>query len=47
MRRIANARFAITNWDEKPYGEGQDMPRTHASDGNEELRGRVRRGSYS
>jgi hypothetical protein len=27
MKRIANARFAITNWDEKPYSEGQDMPR--------------------
>jgi hypothetical protein len=27
MKRIANARFAITNWNEKPYSEGQDMPR--------------------
>jgi hypothetical protein len=27
MRNSANARFAITNWDEKPYSEGQDLPR--------------------
>ena len=32
MRMIANARFAITNWDERPYSEGQDLPRlTRAS----------------
>jgi hypothetical protein len=32
MKKIANARFAIENWDEKPYGEGQDLPRlTRAS----------------
>jgi uncharacterized protein DUF3224 len=31
-KRSANARFAITNWDEKPYSEGQDLPRlTRAS----------------
>jgi len=27
MRMFANARFAIQNWDEKPYSEGQDLPR--------------------
>lgn len=27
MNRTANARFAITGWDEKPYSEGQDLPR--------------------
>ena len=32
MKRSANARFAISNWDEKPYSEGQDLPRlTRAS----------------
>ena len=32
MKKSANARFAITNWEEKPYGEGPDRPRlTRAS----------------
>src|SRR5262245_54029864 len=32
MKKTVNARFAITSWDEKPYGEGQDLPRlTRAS----------------
>ena len=32
MKLSADARFAITNWDEKPYSEGQDLPRlTRAS----------------
>jgi hypothetical protein len=32
MKTTANARFAITSWDEKPYSEGQDLPRlTRAS----------------
>jgi hypothetical protein len=32
MKKIANARFAIKNWDEKPYSEGPDMPKlTRAS----------------
>jgi hypothetical protein len=32
MKKRANARFAIKNWDEKPYSEGQDLPRlTRAS----------------
>ncbi|HVH08645.1 MAG TPA: DUF3224 domain-containing protein [Gemmatimonadales bacterium] len=32
MKQSADARFAITNWDEKPYSEGQDLPRlTRAS----------------
>ncbi|OFW11927.1 MAG: hypothetical protein A3H96_26090 [Acidobacteria bacterium RIFCSPLOWO2_02_FULL_67_36] len=26
MKKTANARFAIKTWDEKPYGEGQDLP---------------------
>jgi|SRR5262245_15210884 len=32
MKQIANARFAIQKWDEKPYSEGQDLPKlTRAS----------------
>jgi hypothetical protein len=27
MKRTANARFAIKKWDEKPYSEGQDLPK--------------------
>ncbi|HXD15610.1 MAG TPA: DUF3224 domain-containing protein [Vicinamibacterales bacterium] len=27
MTRTANARFAITGWDEKPYNEGEGLPR--------------------
>lgn len=27
MRKTANARFAITNWDEKPYSEGPGLPK--------------------
>lgn len=27
MKKTANARFAIKSWDERPYGEGQDLPR--------------------
>ena len=27
MSKIANARFAIKSWDEKPYDEGPDRPR--------------------
>ena len=32
MNQTANARFAIKSWDEKPYSEGQDLPKmTRAS----------------
>jgi hypothetical protein len=32
MNNSANARFAIKSWDERPYGEGQHLPRlTRAS----------------
>ncbi|HEV8446416.1 MAG TPA: DUF3224 domain-containing protein [Gemmatimonadaceae bacterium] len=32
MKRTANARFAIKNWDEKPYSEGPELPKlTRAS----------------
>ncbi len=32
MKQNANARFAIKNWDEKPYSEGADLPKlTRAS----------------
>src|SRR3954453_4728973 len=32
MKQTANARFAITSWDEKPYSEGPDLPKlTRAS----------------
>jgi hypothetical protein len=27
LKKNANARFAIKSWDEKPYSEGQDLPR--------------------
>ena len=27
MKKSANARFAITNWDEKPYSEGPGLPK--------------------
>ena len=27
MKSVANALFAIKNWDEKPYSEGQDLPK--------------------
>jgi hypothetical protein len=27
MKKSANARFAINNWDEKPYGEGHGLPK--------------------
>ena len=27
MKKRADARFAITSWDEKPISEGQDLPR--------------------
>ena len=27
MRQSANARFAIKSWDEKPYSEGESMPK--------------------
>lgn len=27
MKKTANARFAITGWDEKPYSEGDDLPK--------------------
>jgi len=32
MKHTASARFAIKTWDEKPYSEGQDLPKlTRAS----------------
>jgi hypothetical protein len=32
MRKTADARFTIKSWDEKPYGEGQGLPKlTRAS----------------
>lgn len=27
MKKSANARFAIKGWEEKPYNEGQDLPK--------------------
>ena len=27
MKHVANCRFTITSWDEKPYSEGQDLPK--------------------
>jgi hypothetical protein len=27
MNHVASARFTIQSWDEKPYSEGQDLPR--------------------
>ena len=32
MKKTANARFSIKSWDEKPYSEGEDLPKmTRAS----------------
>jgi len=32
MKHVANARFAIKEWNEQPYGEGPDLPKlTRAS----------------
>jgi len=47
MKTTANARFAITNWDEKPYSEGPDLPKmtratvTRSFTGDLEGEGRV------
>ncbi len=27
MKSVANARFTIRTWDEKPYGEGENLPK--------------------
>src|SRR5437763_17200980 len=27
MKNVANSRFTIKSWDEKPYSEGQDLPK--------------------
>src|SRR5437763_15492944 len=27
MKHVANSRFTIKSWDEKPYSEGQDLPK--------------------
>jgi Protein of unknown function (DUF3224) len=27
MKNVARSRFAIKSWDEKPYSEGQDLPK--------------------
>src|SRR5437762_14116434 len=27
MKTVANSRFAIKSWDEKPYSEGKDLPK--------------------
>jgi hypothetical protein len=27
MKNIANSRFTLKSWDEKPYSEGQDLPK--------------------
>jgi hypothetical protein len=27
MKNVANSRFTITSWDEKPYSEGHDLPK--------------------
>ena len=27
MKSVANSRFTIKSWDEKPYSEGQDLPK--------------------
>ena len=27
MKRSVNARFAIKSWDEKPYSEGEGLPK--------------------
>ncbi len=27
MKHVANSRFTIKSWDEKPYSEGRDLPK--------------------
>jgi hypothetical protein len=27
MKNVANSRFTLKSWDEKPYSEGQDLPK--------------------
>ncbi len=27
MKNVANSRFSIKSWDEKPDGEGEDLPK--------------------
>lgn len=27
MKNVVNSRFTIRSWDEKPYSEGQDLPK--------------------
>jgi hypothetical protein len=27
MKKVANSRFTIKSWDEKPYSEGEDLPK--------------------
>ncbi len=27
MKKVANSRFTIKSWDEKPYSDGQDLPK--------------------
>ena len=42
MTRIANARFAIKSWDEKPYSEGQDLPKLTRAAVSEDVHRRYR-----
>ena len=41
MKQTANARFAIKSWDEKPYSEGQDLPKMTRASVNKTFTGDV------
>lgn len=38
MKRTANTRFAITAWDEEPFGEGEVLPTLTRATGNSRRR---------
>ena len=41
MRKTARAHFAITNWDEKPYSEGDGLPKLTRASVTKKLTGDV------
>src|SRR5690349_18294911 len=41
MKQTANARFAIKGWDEKPYNEGQDLPKLSRASVNKTYSGDI------
>jgi hypothetical protein len=47
MTKTANARFAIKSWDEKPYSEGQDLPKLTRASVTKTLTGEIEGESQS